>query len=248
VGHPRQPVFIKVFQRRLSHRSSLLVPGQLSPTGSPLEPQWLARSPGAGVLARMLPAQKRGPRRLKGIRECRSSTDWAHRGWRWGRATANGPRSAPGKARKGTPVRPLDRTPPSPLARHLPDRHLESRSRFHGTSSRISSEPKRCPCCTLSSRTDLHRLVQSQVLCVARSVAAGGIDVGKLSDLKIRALVRAGSTAAVADGGGLTFTLSSKGTASWVPAGEPPRRRAGQSRHQLLPCSRKYVSGTGLQP
>ncbi|MCS3902083.1 integrase [Methylohalomonas lacus] len=41
--------------------------------------------------------------------------------------------------------------------------------------------------------------------------------MGKLSDTRLRAIVKAGKpVAGVADGDGLTFTLSAKGTASWV--------------------------------
>jgi integrase len=40
--------------------------------------------------------------------------------------------------------------------------------------------------------------------------------VGTLTELKIRALIRANEPCALADGGGLTFTLSKAGTAAWV--------------------------------
>jgi len=41
--------------------------------------------------------------------------------------------------------------------------------------------------------------------------------MAKLTDIKIRALVRSGkAVAGISDGGGLTFTLSRRGTASWV--------------------------------
>ena len=40
--------------------------------------------------------------------------------------------------------------------------------------------------------------------------------VDKLSDVQIRQWIKAGNPIAVADGGGLTFTLSAGGTASWV--------------------------------
>ena len=40
--------------------------------------------------------------------------------------------------------------------------------------------------------------------------------MGKLSDIQIRAWVKAGNPVAKSDGDGLTFTLSAKGTAAWV--------------------------------
>src|SRR5271154_6857691 len=40
--------------------------------------------------------------------------------------------------------------------------------------------------------------------------------MGTLSDIQIRSWIRTGEPVAKADGGGLTFTLSSKGTAAWV--------------------------------
>lgn len=40
--------------------------------------------------------------------------------------------------------------------------------------------------------------------------------MGKLTDLQIRNWIKAGTPVAKADGGGLTFTLSPKGTAAWV--------------------------------
>lgn len=40
--------------------------------------------------------------------------------------------------------------------------------------------------------------------------------MGKLTDIQIRGWVRAGKPIAKADGDGLTFTLSAKGTASWI--------------------------------
>ncbi|BBL76801.1 Arm DNA-binding domain-containing protein [Methylomagnum ishizawai] len=40
--------------------------------------------------------------------------------------------------------------------------------------------------------------------------------MGKLTDVQIRNWVKAGKSIARADGGGLTFTLSAKGTAAWV--------------------------------
>lgn len=40
--------------------------------------------------------------------------------------------------------------------------------------------------------------------------------MGKLTDIQIRGWVRAGKPVAKADGDGLTFTLSAKGTASWI--------------------------------
>lgn len=40
--------------------------------------------------------------------------------------------------------------------------------------------------------------------------------MGKLTDVHIRNWVRAGKPVAKADGGGLTFTLSAKGTATWI--------------------------------
>lgn len=40
--------------------------------------------------------------------------------------------------------------------------------------------------------------------------------MGKLSDIQIRGWVRSGKPVAKADGDGLTFTLSAKGTASWI--------------------------------
>jgi hypothetical protein len=40
--------------------------------------------------------------------------------------------------------------------------------------------------------------------------------MGKLTDLQIRKWIKAGEPVAKADGGGLTFTLSAKGTAAWV--------------------------------
>ena len=40
--------------------------------------------------------------------------------------------------------------------------------------------------------------------------------MGKLTDIQIRSLVKAGESASKTDGDGLTFTLSAKGTAAWV--------------------------------
>ena len=40
--------------------------------------------------------------------------------------------------------------------------------------------------------------------------------MGKLTDLQIRKWIKAGEPVAKADGDGLTFTLSAKGTAAWV--------------------------------
>ena len=40
--------------------------------------------------------------------------------------------------------------------------------------------------------------------------------MGTLTDIRIRAWVKAGQPIAKADGGGLTFTLSAKGTAAWI--------------------------------
>jgi len=40
--------------------------------------------------------------------------------------------------------------------------------------------------------------------------------MSKLTDIKIRNWLKAGNPVARADGGGLTFTLSAKQTASWV--------------------------------
>ncbi|TXH00242.1 MAG: DUF4102 domain-containing protein, partial [Rhodocyclaceae bacterium] len=40
--------------------------------------------------------------------------------------------------------------------------------------------------------------------------------MGKLTDKKLQALVKAGGPLSVTDGDGLTFTLSASGTAAWV--------------------------------
>ncbi len=40
--------------------------------------------------------------------------------------------------------------------------------------------------------------------------------MGALTDIRIRTWVKAGHPVAKADGGGLTFTLSGKRTASWI--------------------------------
>lgn len=40
--------------------------------------------------------------------------------------------------------------------------------------------------------------------------------MGKLTDIQIRNWTKAGKAIAKADGDGLTFTLSAKGTASWI--------------------------------
>ncbi|MDA0784944.1 MAG: Arm DNA-binding domain-containing protein, partial [Proteobacteria bacterium] len=40
--------------------------------------------------------------------------------------------------------------------------------------------------------------------------------MGTLTDVRIRSWIKAGTPVARADGGGLTFTLSAKGTAAWV--------------------------------
>lgn len=40
--------------------------------------------------------------------------------------------------------------------------------------------------------------------------------VDKLTDVQIRKLIKGGKSVAIADGGGLTFTLSTSGTAAWV--------------------------------
>ena len=52
--------------------------------------------------------------------------------------------------------------------------------------------------------------------------------MGKLSDVQIKAWVKAGQPVAKADGDGLTFTLSEKGTAAWVL-----RYRLGGARKEL---------------
>ena len=40
--------------------------------------------------------------------------------------------------------------------------------------------------------------------------------MGKLTDIQIRNWTKAGKSISKADGNGLTFTLSAKGTASWI--------------------------------
>jgi integrase len=54
--------------------------------------------------------------------------------------------------------------------------------------------------------------------------------VDKLTDIQIRRFIKAGTPVAVADGGGLTFTLSAAGTASWILR----YRHAGRPRELTL--------------
>lgn len=53
----------------------------------------------------------------------------------------------------------------------------------------------------------------------SKSTGAGEIvskRIDKLSDVQIRKWMKAGNAVAIADGGGLTFTLSASGTAAWI--------------------------------
>src|ERR1700676_5126203 len=60
--------------------------------------------------------------------------------------------------------------------------------------------------------------------------------MGRLSDVQIRNWVRAGKPVAKSDGGGLTFTLSANGTASWVlryrAAGAKSQKEMTLGRHK----------------
>src|SRR5262245_61052081 len=70
--------------------------------------------------------------------------------------------------------------------------------------------------------------------------------MAKLTDVQIRNWVRSGSPVARSDGGGLTFTLSAKGTASWVVryryGGRPRELTLGRSPHMGSAKARELAS------
>jgi integrase len=67
--------------------------------------------------------------------------------------------------------------------------------------------------------------------------------IDKLSDVQIRKLIKAGRPVAVADGGGLTFTLSAGGTAAWILryryAGRPRELTLGRYPDKSLAQARE---------
>lgn len=70
--------------------------------------------------------------------------------------------------------------------------------------------------------------------------------MGKLSDVQIRSWLRSGQPVAKADGAGLTFTLSAKGTAAWVLryrfGGKPRELTLGRYPDNSLADARKRAS------
>lgn len=70
--------------------------------------------------------------------------------------------------------------------------------------------------------------------------------MGKLTEVQIRNWIKAGKPVAKADGGGLTFTLSAKSTASWVLryrfGGKPRELTIGRYPNNTLAKARELAT------
>jgi Arm DNA-binding domain len=71
--------------------------------------------------------------------------------------------------------------------------------------------------------------------------------MGALTDVRLRSWIRTGQPVAKADGGGLTFTLSAKGTAAWVLryrfGGKPREMTIGRYPDITLAKARELATG-----